>query len=254
MTRSAWVVLAAVLLGLGTPVRAVAATPAWVSPTTAELTAAVAAAHTPQAVSYARTNLRRPGRPEPAGITVADNGIPAYSLDPAFVRGGGAGPAAILAYVAVVARTDDGRVTTIQARPVLAGRPDSGWRVGSALSGDDEAQLVRRLSPGSVLLSEPQINGWYELGARGVRLLRASLPQSQVGALVPLSEYQHQVHDRYAARQPGLAGPPSHSSSPPWWLFGLAAAAAVIAVIVGLRRRRSKRPGPLGDERRAFAP
>lgn len=240
MTRSAWGLLAAVLLWQAAPVPAAAVAPAWVPPTPAQLSAAVAAAHAPEAVSYARTNLRRPGRPEPAGITVEDKGTPAYTLDPAFVRGDAPGPAAVLAYVAVVARTGDGRVTTIQATPAVAGHPESGWHAGSALSGDDEVRLAAELHPGTVLLSEPQINGWYELGDGGVRLLRASLPQNPVGALVPLGEYQRQVHDRYADKQPGaarLAGPPP-TPSRPWWLLGVGGAILVAGAAVWARRRQ----------------
>ncbi|WP_143168546.1 hypothetical protein [Amycolatopsis australiensis] len=228
MTRSAWCVLAAALLGLGSPGAATAVAPVWVPLTADRLAAAVAAAHTPEAIGYARTNLRRPGRPEPAGITVAATGIPAYTLDPAFVRGDGTGPAAVLAYVAVVARAADGRTTTIEATPAAAG-----WRVTTALSGDDETRLARELRPGTVLLSEPQINGWYELGPGGVRLLRASLPQNPVGALVPLTEYQHQVHDRYADKQPGAARSPAW----PWW--SAAGAAVAAAAVFGLRRLRT---------------
>ncbi|MGW4527321.1 hypothetical protein [Amycolatopsis sp. NPDC004378] len=226
MTRFVVSVLAALLLG-----------PAWVPPTASQLSAAVAAAHTPEAVGYARTNLRRPGQPEPAGISVADTGIPAYTLDPAFVRGETPAPAAVLAYVAVVTRTADGRTTTLQATPAVPGHPESGWHVGSALSGDDEARLAAGLHPGTVLLNEPQINGWYELGPDGVRLLRASLPQNPVGALVPLGEYQRQVHDRYADKQPQLAGPPPAPSAPrPWWLLGVVPVLA--GVVVFVRRRR----------------
>lgn len=247
MARSAWCVVAAALLGLGVCSPATAGVPAWEPPTSAQLSAAVSAAHTPRAFSYAQTNLRRPGRPEPAGITVAETGIPAYTLAPAFVHNG-TGPAALLQYVAVVARTADGRTSTIQAAPSVPGRPDSGWRVDSVLSGDDETQLTRQLAPGTVLLNEPQINGWYALDANGVRLLRASLPQNPVGTLVPLHDYQRQVYARYADKHPlkPTAATTIQTSSRPWWLVGaLAVVAAVAAVWTVARRRRRHRPESL---------
>ncbi|NBH12127.1 hypothetical protein [Amycolatopsis sp. SID8362] len=240
MTRPARLVVAAVLLGLSV---SGPAAPAWQPPTDAQLSAAVTAAHTPRALSFARTNLRRPGQPEPAGIVVANTGIPAYTLSPAFVRDG-SGPAARLRYVAVVARTADGRSGTIQSAPV-AGRPDSGWQVDSVLSGDDETQLSRQLRPGTVLLNEPQINGWYELGEDGVRLLRASLPQTPVGAFVPLREYQRQVHSRYADKQsagPVATRPPVR----PWWLLGSAAIIVVVAAAFARHRVTARGRSRLG--------
>lgn len=248
MARSAWSVVAMAVLALGVPSPAAAAAPAWEPTTASQLSAAVVAAHTPRALGYARTNLRRPGQPEPAGITVADTGIPAYTLAPAFVRDG-TGPAAVLRYVAVVARTPDGRTSTIEAAPSTAGRPDSGWRVDSVLSGDDETRLARQLHPGTVLLNEPQINGWYELGATGVRLLRASLPQSAVGAFVSLADYQRQVHDRYADKQVAAhpaAAPAAGSTLARWWPAGAAAVIVAAAAAAMTARRRHRGRNSLG--------
>jgi hypothetical protein len=229
-----------------------AAQPAWVPLPAAQVAAAVTAAHSAQAISFARTNFRRPGQPDPGVITVADTGVPAYTLDPAFVRGEGAGRVAVLEYVGVVARAQDGRTATIQAAP----DPEAGWRVGSVLSGDDETRLAGRLQPGAVLLDEPQINGWYALSAAGVRLLRASLPQTPVGAFVPLPDYQRQVHDRYADKQPGSQyqrngglGFAQHpetgaSGTAGWWWIGVAGVLVllVVAAFVVVRRARSKSP------------
>jgi hypothetical protein len=171
---------------------------------------------------------------------VADTGVPAYTLDPAFVRGHGGGRVAVLEYVAVVARAQDGRTATIQAAPDA----QAGWRVGSVLSGDDETRLATGLRPGAVLLDEPQINGWYELSAAGVRLLRASLPQTPVGEFVPLASYQRQVHDRYADKQPGSQyqrdgglgfaqhPEPAAPGTPGWWW--LATAAAVVLLVAAV--------------------
>lgn len=246
MTRSATRVLTAVVLTLagsaGFGAAASATQPAWVPVPAAQVAAAVTAAHSDRAISFARTNFRRSGQPDPGAITVAATGVPAYTLDPAFVRGDGAGRVAVLEYVAVVARAQDGRTATIQAAPDAR----AGWRVGSVLSGDDETRLATRLRPGAVLLDEPQINGWYELGTGGVRLLQASLPQTPVGEFVPLASYQRQVHDRYADKQPGSqyqrdgglgfaqhpeAVAPGMSG---WWGIGVAAV-VLLAVLTAWR-------------------
>jgi hypothetical protein len=269
MTRSATRVLTArvltaVLLTAVLPVLAgpagfgavaSAAPPAWVPLPEAQVAAAVTAAHSAEAIGFARTNFRRPGQADPGVITVADTGVPAYTLDPAFVRGEGAGRVAVLEYVAVVARAQDGRTATIQAAPDAR----AGWRVGSVLSGDDETRLATRLPAGAVLLDEPQINGWYALSTDGVRLLRASLPQTPVGAFVPLASYQRQVHDRYADKQPGsryqrdgglgFAQHPETATAgtPGWWWPGVAGVVVLLVVTVVIRRARSKAPARDGE-------
>ncbi|MDT7797087.1 MAG: hypothetical protein QOI78_520 [Actinomycetota bacterium] len=249
MTRSATKVLTAVVLALAAPAGfgavASAAPPAWVPVPAAQVAAAVTAAHSDRAISFARTNFRRPGQPDPGVITVADTGVPAYTLDPVFVRGDGDGRVAVLEYVAVVARAQDGRTATIQAAPDA----QAGWQVGSVLSGDDETRLATRLPAGAVLLDEPQINGWYALSADGVRLLQASLPQTPVGVFVPLANYQRQVHGRYADKQPGSRyqrdgglgfaqhpEPAAAGTSGRWW-FGLAVLLVIVFVVWFARRK-----------------
>ncbi|MFG1647800.1 hypothetical protein ACGFMK_46575, partial [Amycolatopsis sp. NPDC049252] len=160
-------------------------------------------------------------------------------------RGEGGGRVAVLEYVAVVARAQDGRTATIQAAPDA----QAGWQVGSVLSGDDETRLATRLPAGAVLLDEPQINGWYALSADGVRLLRASLPQTPVGAFVPLPDYQRQVHDRYADKQPGSQyqrdgglGFAQHpetavAGTSGWWWAGLAGLLVVVLIVWWARRK-----------------
>ncbi len=168
-------------------------------PSPADYAAALDAARTPAAISYAKTNFRQVHGVEPSAVTVADHGVPAYVLNPDFVRGDPKAPAGVLQYIAVTATADNGERATLRANPETPGN----WIVGSVFSGDDEETLSRRLQPGSVLLNEPQINGWYELTASGVTLLQASLPQSPVGTLVPIAEYQQQVRSRYGDKLPG---------------------------------------------------
>ncbi|GAB3745470.1 hypothetical protein GCM10027598_82160 [Amycolatopsis oliviviridis] len=165
----------------------------------ARLSAAVRAAHTPAAASIARTNLEQGGPPAPGALEVAETGTPAYTIDPDFVRGLPGAPVGRLAYVAVVVTAADGRKATLQVTP--QGADD--WTVEAALSGEDEHRLAETLAPGAVLLSEPQINGWYALEPGKVTLLRASLPQNPVGESLPLAGYQRQLANRYGDRLPG---------------------------------------------------
>ncbi|WP_329059996.1 hypothetical protein [Amycolatopsis sp. NBC_01480] len=241
--------LAAVALVPGT-----ASAGEWVSPpSAADLAAAVKAADQPRAVSFARSNFRQVGHAEPARITLAGKGIPVYTLNPGFVAGTAGAPAGVLGAIAVTATADSGAKATLRASRDSAA--PGGWVVANVLSGNDEEALSAKLQPGSVLLNEPQINGWYDLSPAGVVLLQASLPQSPVGRFVPLPDYQRAVHDRYADKLPGsdyqhrggigftqTAVHTDTGSSVPIvaGLVVLAAAALVVVAVVLRRRRRTK--------------
>ncbi|WP_245633576.1 hypothetical protein [Amycolatopsis jejuensis] len=239
------------------PAATTAAAGAWVTPPSAQdLAAAVHAASTARAISFAKSNFRQVGRTDPGRITVSGTGIPVYTLSPGFVTGDPGAPAGVLRSVAVTATADTGAKDTLRAAP--DNRAPGGWVVGNVLSGNDEETLSTRLRPGSVLLNEPQINGWYDLGPTGVVLLQASLPQTPVGQFVPLADYQRQVHDRYADKLPGSeyqrnggigfkqnvvrsdAGP----AGPLTTGLVVLGAAAVLAATLTVRRRVKKRAGP----------
>ncbi|MCP2271540.1 hypothetical protein [Actinokineospora diospyrosa] len=196
-----------------------------------DLTAALDAARTPAAISMARTNLRQVHGTEPTTISIADRGIPAYVLNPDFVRGVPGAPAGVLQYIAVTATAGSGDRVTLRASQ----DPTGAWGVDSAFSGNDEEVLSARLAPGSVLLNEPQINGWYELKPAGVVLLQASLPQSPVGTLIPLADYQTQVGTRYGETL-SPKPPPAESS---WTAPVVVTAAALLVAFVLFRRLRS---------------
>ncbi|RSN55290.1 hypothetical protein DMH01_33785 [Amycolatopsis sp. WAC 04182] len=223
-------------------------------PSADDLAAAVRVAGQPDAIGLARSNFRQVDRIEPQRITMGDRGIPVYTLNPDFVRGIAGAPAGALSSIAVTATADSGQKATLQAMPDGPGK----WVAASVFSGNDEETLSARLKPGSVLLNEPQINGWYELGPGGVVLLRASLPQSPVGEFVPLSEYQRQVQGRYADKLPGsdyqrdrgigftqqAVPPPGDSGFPVSIVAGLIAAGAgagVVLVAVWRKRRLTPR-------------
>ncbi|MDT8913175.1 hypothetical protein [Amycolatopsis sp. PS_44_ISF1] len=235
-------------------------------PSAGDLAAAVKAAGQPHAISFARSNFRQVGGAEPGKITLDDRGIPVYTLNPAFVAGEAGAPAGVLRSIAVTATADSGAKATLRASPDSSA--PGGWVVGNVLSGNDEQVLSARLRPGSVLLNEPQINGWYDLGADGVVLLQASLPQSPLGQVVPLPDYQRAVHARYADKLPGSdyqhrggvgfaqTGSGAPDAGQPGWLpaglAGLGVAALVVAAVV-LRRRRARHQGlgsvPAGRDR-----
>ncbi|CCH30823.1 hypothetical protein ABZ816_00980 [Actinosynnema sp. NPDC047251] len=231
-------------------------------PSPEDFAAALDAAKAPAAISFAKTNFRQVHGTEPAAVTVADHGVAAYVLNPDFVRGVPDAPAGVLQYIAVTATADDGKRVTLRADPQETG----GWTVGSVFSGDDEETLSRRLRRGSVLLNEPQINGWYELDQTGVVLLQASLPQSPVGTFVPIAEYQEQVRARYGDKLPGSdyqkdkgIGFPQQDAAPPaatappgttglGWPIAGAAALVVLAAALVVRRRYSHRKSTPASE------
>ncbi|WP_352231542.1 hypothetical protein [Actinokineospora sp. NBRC 105648] len=246
--------LTAVALSFTTPASASAALP---PPSPADFAAAVEAARTPAAIGVARTNFRQVHGVEPKTVAVADHGVAAYVLNPDFVRGVPGAPAGVLQYIAVTATADTGVRATLRANPEGAGH----WTVGSVFSGDDEEALSARLGKDSVLLNEPQINGWYELTPSGVVLLQASLPQSPVGTPLPLAEYQRQVQSRYGDKLPGSTyekehkigftqaevAPPADRSTAVWWLSAGGLAVLVLAAVL-LRRRYSQRKSTPASE------
>ncbi|MFC9251612.1 hypothetical protein [Amycolatopsis thailandensis] len=225
-----------------------------VAPSAGDLAAAVSVAAQPDAIGLARSNFRQVDHIEPRRITMGEKGFPVYTLNPDFVRGVAGAPAGMLRSVAVTATADSGQKATLQAMPEGPGK----WVAASVFSGNDEETLSGRIRPGSVLLNEPQINGWYELRPDGVVLLQASLPQSPVGKLVPLSEYQRNVHGRYADKMPGsdyqrdggigfaqAAAPPAVNTGLPVSIVaGLIAAgvAGVAIVLFAVWRRRTLTP------------
>ncbi|WP_181773722.1 hypothetical protein [Amycolatopsis pittospori] len=221
-----------------------------VPPSADDLAAAVRVAGEPGAIGLAKSNFRQVDRIEPQRITMSGKGVVVYTLNPDFVRGIAEVPAGTLSSVAVTATADSGQKATLQAMPEGPGK----WVAAGVFSGNDEETLSARLRPGSVLLNEPQINGWYDLGAQDVVLLQASLPQSPVGKSVPLAEYQRNVHDRYGDKMPGSdyqrnqgigfaqTGPrPVDSGSPvAITAASIAGGVAVLALVVFLVRRKRR--------------
>ncbi|MEU3621336.1 hypothetical protein BS329_08245 [Amycolatopsis coloradensis] len=224
-----------------------------VPPSADDLAAAVRVAGEPGAIGLAKSNFRQVDHIEPRRITMGERGIPVFTLNPEFVRGTAGAPAGVLRSVAVTATADSGQKATLQAMPESPGK----WVAASVFSGNDEETLSGRLRPGSVLLNEPQINGWYELGPDGVVLLQASLPQTPVGKFLSLSDYQREVHGRYADKLPGSdyqrnrgigfaqATPPPADTGLPVPIVASLIAAAIAGlgvVLFAVRRKRHATP------------
>ncbi|RLK59005.1 hypothetical protein [Actinokineospora cianjurensis] len=226
--------VAALLLAVALSTPAAAAVPPR-QPSPPDLAAALAAAGEPASTSIAKTNFRQVHGTDPTTITVSSRATPTYVLNPDFVRGVPGAPAGILQYVAVTATDEVGHHATLRVTPDAAGT----WSVDSVFSGNDEESLSANLARDALLLNEPQINGWYALTPSGVVLLRASMPQSPIGTLVPLPQYQSQVHTRYAA---SLEPPPTPTppSTRDWTLPAVIGAALALALAI-LWRRRSTR-------------
>ncbi|ANN18732.1 hypothetical protein SD37_25970 [Amycolatopsis orientalis] len=224
-----------------------------VPPSADEVAAAVRVAGEPGAIGLTKSNFRQVDHIEPRRITVSGHGVPVYTLNPDFVRATAGAPAGVLKSITVTATADSGQKATLQVMPEGPGA----WVAAGAFSGNDEETLNARLRPGSVLLNEPQINGWYDLGRDDVVLLQASLPQTPVGKSVPLSEYQKDVHGRYGDKLAGseyqrnrgigfaqAGAEPVESGLPAGVVAGLiaAGAAGLGAVLFVVRRKRRLTP------------
>lgn len=138
-----------------------------------QVRAAVRAAHAPAAVDLARSNLGIPAlAADPLRVT--DQGVCVYQLNPSFRQGQSDVPLAVLGYVAVTARTPDGRTTTLQVAPMpSAGGGASSWAAVAAAQDDTETRLAHRLVEGAVLFEDqgPRGREWYALDQRALRPL-----------------------------------------------------------------------------------
>ncbi|KAA2267192.1 hypothetical protein F0L68_01335 [Solihabitans fulvus] len=173
------------------------------APNQADLTSALAAAHTPQAATLAAQNLHSVAHAsveQAREVRVADQAVPVFGLSAAFVRGDQVA-VGTLAYIAVPATSSVGAVTVQSVRD----RAGTGWHAASAASGTVERDLAATLPGGVQLLTEPQVGAWYAATADRVTLLSAAFPalKSQVGRSWSLADYQALVHTRYADKQAG---------------------------------------------------
>ncbi|MER7850527.1 hypothetical protein ABTZ03_42110 [Kitasatospora sp. NPDC096077] len=143
----------------------------------------------------------------------------------------------------------NGRNATVMLAPTDGG----GWHLAAVRDGDSDAVYAGKATPGTLVFSEPQIRGWYQLGLTTVQPLNDQARQGLNGQdSVSLSDYQKLVKARYADKLPGsqydTAGMSSGfgggerlaaaSSSTPALVGGAGAAVAFAGAVLVLRRRR----------------
>ncbi|MFI8081630.1 hypothetical protein ACIF6L_12670 [Kitasatospora sp. NPDC086009] len=94
----------------------------------------------------------------------------------------------------------NGRNATVMLAPTQGG----GWHLAAVREGDSDATFAGRATVGTLVFSEPQIRGWYQLKLTTVEPLNDQARQGLDGqSAVSLSAYQKLVKARYADKLPG---------------------------------------------------
>ncbi|GGZ71050.1 hypothetical protein GCM10010371_33830 [Streptomyces subrutilus] len=94
----------------------------------------------------------------------------------------------------------NGRNATVMLAPTQGG----GWHLAGVRDGDNDAAYAATATVGTLVFTEPQIRGWYQLELLTVKPLNDQARQGLDGrASVSLSEYQKLVKARYADKLPG---------------------------------------------------
>ncbi|MCT9928967.1 hypothetical protein N5079_01910 [Planotetraspora sp. A-T 1434] len=130
-------------------------------------------------------------------VSVSEKTIPVFELTADFVRGTTGAPAGDLAYVAVPAQAGDGTQVTIGMT-----REGDSWRVDDIATGLDEQTAASMLPQGTSLLHEPQIDAWYAVSDKEIRLLNTS-GSDTAPTVYSLEGYQRLVASRYGDKLPG---------------------------------------------------
>ncbi|MFE6050025.1 hypothetical protein ACFQ6N_04685 [Kitasatospora sp. NPDC056446] len=144
----------------------------------------------------------------------------------------------------------NGRNATVMLAPTDGG----GWHLAAVRDGDSDAAYAGKATVGTLVFTEPQIRGWYQLKLTTVEPLNDQARQGLNGqSSVSLSDYQKLVKARYADKLPGseydTAGMSSGygaasrtegaPSSTPVVVGGSVAALALAGGVFALRRRRN---------------
>ncbi|WP_328966519.1 hypothetical protein [Streptomyces sp. NBC_00239] len=151
--------------------------------------------------------------------------------------------------VSSLSTTVNGRNATVMLAPTQGG----GWHLAAVRDGDSDAAYASKATLGTLVFTEPQIRGWYQLKLTTVEPLNDQAREGLGGqASVSLSDYQKLVKARYADKLPGSEydtkgyssgyGTPrkADDASPSTLLLasGSGAALALAGGAVVLRRRR----------------
>ncbi|MER6257301.1 hypothetical protein ABT224_38875 [Streptomyces sp. NPDC001584] len=102
--------------------------------------------------------------------------------------------------VSSLSTTVNGRNATVMLAPTQGG----GWHLAAVRDGDSDATYAGKATVGTLVFTEPQIRGWYQLKLTTVEPLNDQARQGLGGqASVSLSDYQKLVKARYADKLPG---------------------------------------------------
>ncbi|KMO93386.1 hypothetical protein [Streptomyces roseus] len=148
----------------------------------------------------------------------------------------------------------NGRTATVMLAPTQGG----GWHLAAIRDGDSDAVYAGKAALGTLVFTEPQIRGWYQLKLTTVEPLNDQARQGLGGqGSVSLSDYQKLVKARYADKLPGseydtngyssgystLSKADDASSSALLLAGGSSAALALACGAAVLRRRRRASTG-----------
>ncbi|MFH8989369.1 hypothetical protein [Streptomyces sp. NPDC017940] len=152
--------------------------------------------------------------------------------------------------VSSLSATVDGRTATVMLAPTRGG----GWHLAAVRDGDSDAAYAGKATLGTLVFTEPQIRGWYQLRLNTVEPLNDQAREGLNGQVsVSLADYQQLVKARYADKLPGSEydttgyssgfGPQREddggvSASTPLLVGGSGAALALVSGTVVLRRHR----------------
>ncbi|MFD6187290.1 hypothetical protein [Streptomyces goshikiensis] len=102
--------------------------------------------------------------------------------------------------VSSLSTTVNGRNATVMLAPTQGG----GWHLAGVRDGDSDATYAGKATLGTLVFTEPQIRGWYQLKLTTVEPLNDQARQGLGGqASVSLGDYQKLVKARYADKLPG---------------------------------------------------
>ncbi|MFF4098905.1 hypothetical protein [Streptomyces sp. NPDC001903] len=154
--------------------------------------------------------------------------------------------------VSSLSTTVNGRNATVMLAPTRGG----GWHLAAVRDGDVDAVYAGKATAGTLVFTEPQIRGWYQLKLTTVEPLNDQARQGLGGqSAVSLGDYQKLVKARYADKLPGTdydtkgysSGYGLQSRADDAWpstlllAGGSGSALALAGGAVLLRRRRSAR-------------
>ncbi|MET7302771.1 hypothetical protein [Embleya sp. NPDC005575] len=96
--------------------------------------------------------------------------------------------------------TVNGRSTSVMLAPTQGG----GWHLAALRDGDSDATYAGKATAGTLIFTEPQVRGWYQLKLNTVEPLNDQARQGLGGrASMSLGDYQKLVKARYADKLPG---------------------------------------------------